>query len=183
MISWLILPLLISCTPWQPIPSEKLAWSEHRTLTWDDFRGKPPKSTSFEAQSHCEMDASLDFEYDVVRYEVRCYFRPNEAWTKTNDSYILHHEQLHFDLTEVYARKLRKAFSETPVTMANVGATFRNLVKKYNRALEAEQDRYDRETDHSIDQEAQAEWNELIPQWLEDLEDYADVAVLVELSK
>lgn len=124
------------------------------------------------------MDGSVDAQADQVQYTVRCYFLPKESWTRTrSDAYILHHEQLHFDLTEVYTRRLRRALSETPVTFRNSTSTFRKLFNKYNDQLEAKQALYDRETDHSIDREAQAKWDTLIPQWLEETKLYSNPVV------
>ena len=178
MSSFFLALFLLGCCLWQPPRPQRIAWSEQRDITWKDFRGKAPAASRYEAQAYCEIDGSVEAKPDDVHYTVNCYFLPKESWTKThNNDYILHHEQLHFDLAEVYARRLRKALSETAVTARNATTAFRKLFKKYNDQLAAEQDRYDRETDHSIDREAQARWDTLVPQWLEETKGYINPMV------
>ena len=122
----------------------------------------------------------MDAEMRSVRYEVQCYFLPRESWTKTRDNgYILHHEQLHFNLAEVHARRLRKALSEVPVTFRNASTTFHRLFREHNDNLRADQAQYDLETHHSMNRDKQAKWDTLIPQWLKEVEAYFEPVVVV----
>lgn len=45
-----------------------------------------------------------------VVVDVYAYFSPRQSWYHKDmaDDHLLSHEQLHFDITELYARKLRK---------------------------------------------------------------------------
>ena len=82
------------------------------------------------------------------------------------DSNVLHHEQGHFDLAEAYTRKLRQmlaAYKPNRVTFK------KDIHEMYNRLideLEAKQDLYDKETDHSKNKIAQQEWNNKIAKLL-----------------
>ena len=51
-------------------------------------------------------------------FEVNAFFYPNESWYKPDvcNNLILSHEQLHFDITELHARKFRQMVSNTRFT-------------------------------------------------------------------
>ncbi|MGB5507543.1 DUF922 domain-containing protein, partial [Robiginitalea sp.] len=80
---------------------------------------------------------------------------------------VLMHEQLHFDITELYARKMRKILSERTFS-GNVRGDVRQIFSKINRELKAFQDRYDLETDFSRNREAQQQWNKRIAEKLKE---------------
>ncbi len=48
-----------------------------------------------------------------IEYTVQAYMNPDESWLKyKSDLQTLLHEQGHFNFTELYARKIRKALSQ-----------------------------------------------------------------------
>ena len=53
-----------------------------------------------------------------VEYTVSAYFYPTRSWYKPEvcNDVTLMHEQLHFDITELYARKMSKQLAETKFT-------------------------------------------------------------------
>ena len=71
---------------------------------------------------------------------------------------MLSHEQLHFDISELFARRLRTRLRETRFS-GRVKAEVRKIFEQVNRELSGFQDRYDRETDFSRNPEAQQAWN------------------------
>jgi predicted secreted Zn-dependent protease len=79
----------------------------------------------------------------------------------------LSHEQLHFDISELYARRMREMLGRQTFG-PNVRAEVRRIFKQLNQELSEFQDRYDRETDFSRDREAQAHWNAAIARRLAD---------------
>ena len=71
------------------------------------------------------------------------------------------HEQLHFDITEVYARKLRQELAKTKFSKnakAEVKEIYRNILKELNDF----QNKYDSETNFSRDTVQQLIWNKKI---------------------
>ena len=83
------------------------------------------------------------------------------------------HEQLHFDITEWFARKLRKTFAglEDPCHMPpeDIKAIANGIRKKWK----ATQNQYDREANHGRDHEEQEGWQELVAERLESLAEFA----------
>src|SRR5699024_5538989 len=59
------------------------------------------------------------------------YMIPSESWVKENkkSDYLLKHEQLYFDICELYARKIRKIFKENQPRIDENGS-FISLITK-----------------------------------------------------
>jgi len=151
-----------------------MPWEASRKLTWDDFKGPiPPDATSAAttasgiayqySANHMHHEIKLDFE-------VTAFFYPNESWYKPDvcDARILQHEQLHFDISEVFARRMRMKLRNTSFT-ENVKSEIREIYKETLKELEELQDQYDWETNFSINIEAQERWNNQIREALERL--------------
>jgi hypothetical protein len=72
------------------------------------------------------------------------HFYPNKSWylKDRRNTYILAHEQLHFDITELYARMFRAQLKGLVVTQ-NVKDQMQRLHKAINEAVDETQKRYD----------------------------------------
>ena len=87
--------------------------------------------------------------------------------------YILSHEQGHFDIAEIFARKLHKEMSKYRF---NKKTYQKDLKKIYDAVTEEKteiQNNYDRETNHSINKREQAEWLKKIKEMLEEYEEFS----------
>ena len=91
----------------------KIPWINIRKLNWSDFKQNPPEDRdSFigaMTQASIEIDSAY-FKNNIPKYKIRSYFIKNKSWTVVTDAYSLNHEQLHFDIAELFARKIRKTF-------------------------------------------------------------------------
>ena len=88
-------------------------------------------------------------------------------------AYILSHEQGHFDLAEVYARKLFRKLSEYRFDANNYRKDLKKIYDDVIKEKEAIQNEYDEETRHSILKAKQAEWLKKIAAMLEETNEYA----------
>ena len=159
--------------------SEKIKWSTERLLSWKDFRAVPDKSDSYTANTNSGMSYTWNYSTysgtPVLEYEVISNFYPNRSWVKKevkDKNYLLGHEQLHFDISELHARKLRKALSEY-----EPGNNIRgDLNKIYNR-IETErtamQKKFDAETQHSENKKAEYSWRKFVAMELEKLKNFS----------
>lgn len=158
---------------------EKIEWEEGQKLSWTDFRGAPKQGVAYEANTNSGISFSWSYSTEsgqpVLKYEVATNFFPLLSWVKQNekDMYLLDHEQLHFDISELHARKLRKAIGEYE--------TGRNIRRDLNRIYEGiEKDRvamqklFDSETIHSTNKKAEAGWRKFVKEELAKLSDYRD---------
>jgi hypothetical protein len=151
---------------------EAILWSPEYRLTWDDFKGTPPSSGSVAATtasgisyyfSSTETNGKME-----VDFTVRTYFYPQKSWYKPEicNAVILSHEQLHFDIAEMFARKMRQQLAATRFT-SNIKAEVREIYEQINRELADFQRQYDRETDFSRYVAQQEAWNDAIKEALD----------------
>jgi hypothetical protein len=150
---------------------EMMLWKPSLKLQWSDFKGDPPESKRIAATTASGISYSYSAkgnrgEY-TLDFKVQTHFYPNKSWYHPElcDEVVLSHEQLHFDISELFARKLRGRLRDGSFS-ENVKAEVRELFAQVNEELSAFQNRYDLETDYSRNREAQAEWNRRISQML-----------------
>lgn len=153
---------------------ESMPWDASKKLTWADFKGPIP----FGAVAAATTASGISYEYsaNLIHHEVKldftvtAFFYPNESWYKPKvcDEHILQHEQLHFDISEVFARRMRMKLRNTSFT-ENVKSEIRKIYKEILQELDELQDKYDWETNFSRNKEAQARWNAQIKEALERL--------------
>ncbi|NJW51684.1 hypothetical protein [Salinimicrobium oceani] len=96
------------------MPERKISWTP-APLSWTNFEAEPDLSNPFHANTSSGMSYSwsmktLGAETEFL-YEVAAFFFPEKSWVKNGkgSAQLLVHEQLHFDITELHARKLRRA--------------------------------------------------------------------------
>ncbi|MEZ4969083.1 MAG: DUF922 domain-containing protein [Flavobacteriaceae bacterium] len=146
---------------------EVILWTPARKLSWSDFKGRPSVNSSaaaitasgitynFSAQgTHDKME--LDFKVDAHFYPEKSWYKPKLA-----NPTILEHEQLHFDITEVFARKLSLILADTPFT-GNAKSEVKEIYRNILRELNHYQNQYDSETNFSRDTVQQRLWNKRI---------------------
>ncbi len=144
-----------------------IPWTEETKLSWENFTGKHDPGSPFVASTH----SSIIFNYNVrsengklsLSTETDAYFYPELSWFKKGEvnAHILKHEQGHFDITELHARKLRKAFSEYKVTekfKKDLSAIFTTI----NNDRQKMQNLFDKETNHSRNAEKEVHWQKFI---------------------
>jgi hypothetical protein len=154
---------------------ESIQWSPQHRLSWTDFRGKPLKTayaaaTTASGISYQFSTMETDGKYELD-YTVTTYFYPTKSWYQPEvcDEVILSHEQLHFDISELFSRKMRKLLTEANFTKkdkAEVKAMYRRIIKE----LEDFQNLYDHETNFSRDRKQQFIWNKKIAEALQNSE-------------
>ena len=151
-------------------------WRAERPLTWEDFQGQPDFRSEKTAYTKSRIKSKWSYTGDKLTYKVYAIFEPSNSWArKPKTDHLLAHEQLHFDITEAYARMLRREFAriEDPETMGSDGikAITRGVREEWHRR----QKEFDRETDHSVNEEAEARWRAEIKAMLESMSDYSTV--------
>jgi hypothetical protein len=154
-----------------------IEWSPEVRLKWSDFRGDRKPGRDFAVAS-----STCGFGYDGVmagneaRINVFVRFYRYESWhdQKYELPDVLAHEQLHFDICELFGRLLYREVvrlrSEGKLTEGNLEKVYNRLIQEYGEF----QDRYDKETDHSTIASKQREWNSKIRRELDRLQPYAN---------
>jgi hypothetical protein len=153
-------------------------WNNHEKLNWGDFLGDIPiKESKTNTRAVCphEIVVSPFRERGVLNYRVKVIFLKNLAWTKDSTQYALAHEQLHFDIAELVARRLRKCIKQIrdKDRSNSNNDDYRNIIEQLLSEEEKMQNLYDTETAHGIYKNHQSVWNKRIAKELESLRDYS----------
>lgn len=152
-------------------------WCNKDKLKWEDFKGKIPDEENrsyLKAASAFQLTPVRVEKNNVLSYNIRIVFERYEAWTMDTSNYLLAHEQLHFDIAELYARKLRKAIQDVPKTNWNpTEEVFNTIIQKLYLEFANMQAEYDKQTIHGIIAESQIKWEKKIALELKNLEKYA----------
>ena len=160
----------IAKTPSSKPNTDTLYWNDGIKLTWDDFKAKSTDTKGYAAYTFTMITLNYDVKSSgqtfTPTFTVKCAFQRSKSWVNRKDQKsqtpeILAHEQLHFTIAEITARKLRRNLKVQQYTK-----NYKNEIKEiYNKTLdegEKMQERYDKETNHSINKEAQKNWSYLI---------------------
>lgn len=155
-----------------------LEWSPDRKLTWEDFKGKPDRhlDTNIAARSSCRFGIRVDTSNaSNVTVVVTNEFIRNQSSVRPNRKTpaLLAHEQLHFDLCEVYARILRKQLSNTKLSVLNANRVATDIFLEVYKTYKERQWAYDDETHHGLEPTAQQRWAQSIEKELAALSGYA----------
>lgn len=144
-----------------------IIWSAARPMTWDDFKGSVVNPQDAEA-AHLEYGLFYGVRCTgrTLRFEVVAAMLPRDSWVKpsvlespADNARTLKHEQTHFDLAEVHARKMRKFFAGLYEPCLRSNEDLAALADGLIKAEAAEQRRYDEETRNGRDADRQQAWN------------------------
>ncbi len=160
--------------------TDTLQWTPAKKLVWDDFKADAPRSR-FAAYTFTviTMDYSIKSSGKALQanFAITSAFNRQRSWVKnTSDAKtdaIIQHEQLHFDIAELSARKLRKKLSELKLTRERYSKQIQSAYDEVIAAGEAMQKSYDEETEHGLLREAQQAWSEKIAHALQDYTNYS----------
>lgn len=159
--------------------SDEFAWQPGHRLSWNDFRGPVPSGRDIVA---AETSCGIGFETNHVsrgsRVEFRVYntFSTSRSWVRPDARVpeVLEHEQGHFDLCELYTRKLRQRFAATEgITVHNLRFATRAVWKEVHDAYRNRQDQYEHETAHGLNREGQVAWTAYLEKELAATESWA----------
>lgn len=132
-------------------PASEFQWKEHQKLSWEDFRGSV-NATSEEsaAATHCGIGFKVNTSDPKGKPEIIVYntFYANKSWVRSDAKIasILVHEQGHFDLCEIYTRKLRAMMSNFDFSVADAKSSLMAMFSKVNDEYELRQQAYEAET-------------------------------------
>lgn len=164
----------------------KIIWG--RNLEWKDFECK---KTNIHAEGVVAISAT-NVNYYIIKYtedtlvlQIFAEFYKNESWKNTEwklNEYLLKHEQIHFDITELYARKFRKELARIQINKTELDK-ISDLDAKITKELQTIQDIYDDETNHSILKSKQTEWEIKISKQLKQLELYSHPEIVLKFKK
>ena len=152
----------------------EISWSENRKLEIKDFKGstenRPLQAATYSGFSYFIVPKPFTKKY-VIKSQTTfdctlSYFKQSDS-----DEYTLRHEQIHFDISELYRRKLMKEFLELQMKPKEMFATHQSVFDKYWKELNLKQDEYDSEV--YSDRSKQPKWNDWIVSELKAFRDFS----------
>lgn len=171
--------------------ANEIDWNAEQPLTWDDFDGPVPRGADEARVASTTSSIAWSYEYEIrwsgekcdfsiVRLDSVARFHRDSSWVRRGHRTpeVLEHEQGHFDIAQLYDEKFRETTRKLVGSSQEcVGQSQRRATRNAERQIarlvgaiydevwrqyELRQEAYDRETNHGIDREAQADWTQEI---------------------
>jgi hypothetical protein len=160
-----------------------IPWKEGSLVSWADFKGTADASSPYQANTETEVKVDVKTKGNQALMTIQCYFNKNLSWVKKPTDYLLTHEQMHFNITEISTRKFRQRLSGKTFPLnefQQVLNTTHAAIRKESKEMQAQ---YDKETEHSVNEAAQKKWNAKITKELNDLKAFASPQITCTLKK
>lgn len=134
---------------------KKVTISKWRQLEWVDFQGTITPFTQYDAGITSELYLETD---SAGQYRAYAGQNSQKSWvrnTAAESLELLKHEQYHFNVTEIFARKLNEFIASNP----DLGEhAYRTRLRTFTRQRDQMQTDYDKESEHSTNQSKQWLW-------------------------
>jgi len=177
-----LLTLLFSCAPTDIVkesdinPDDIVRWTDTTKLSWNDFQGKPAK----ESKAASELVIQLPEKFQEEQFlksasaTVECYMDKKASWIKKAQAkpLLLLYNQTLFNIYELYARMLRKDFSEIDLNGENPAGAVDSIYKARTEELSKITVRYKRESTTGTKSKKVKEWSDKIDAELKELEEF-----------
>ena len=133
------------------VKDEFILWQENKKLKIQDFKAENKDTIKVNRQQFLGAISAIRIEYSsfqrnknsVPDFSIKTYFDPNESWMLLKNDYVLQHEQIHFDLTELYARKMRKSVESLRQKNITNISIYRKKIQHWNVMKEKASNQFD----------------------------------------
>ena len=155
-----------------------LIWRQDSVLTKEDFKAKHQGSVSYPAYSAVTLFFYAKDKEGSLKFYIEAIFLKSKSYMKEISPYALKHEQLHFDIVELYARKMRQRIAEKDFKkINNIRGEIQKQYDKTWDEIKKEEDKYDKDTEHGLNSAKQEMWNENIEKMLKELTTFTSTEV------
>jgi hypothetical protein len=151
---------------------DTILYKPQNRLIWADFKAQPKTNEVSVANSSVgfKYDASIAQNNDniTVTVYVSAFFIKTKSWKKeaSANGYILQHEQRHFDLARYGSQLFANEIATKKMDINNFNETLQNAYTIAWKQYIGLQQQYDKESNHSINEAQQNQWNEKIDSYL-----------------
>ncbi len=162
--------------------NREVVWNQINGLTTDDFQKNlanvPQKQkvgrntyAQLEGYIYCGIKFSYEQRGNNLKYEIYSFMEPSQSWIRDkNNVGTLEHEQAHFNIAEIYSRKLKYDLRNE--------WNLKKAKKKYKqmfKSLLKKQAAFDK--DHHGEVGVERKWEIWISDQLRELNQYADKSI------
>jgi len=159
---------------------DAIVWTATRKLTWDDFKAKPLRELDG-ARSAISHTVQIGCRGGSLQVRVLTLFHPQQSSVTYRiissglaSRVGLAHEHLHFDIAEIFARRIRGMYAELAEPCPRTDEALQALADPIFRELQAEQRRFDDQTRFGELEAKQLEWAKRIAAELDALQAFQD---------
>ena len=168
----------------QTNPCDSIVWRANRPLKWNDFKAKPESNVVRAANTHSGFVRSWVVKDYLLKTVMVANFNPCLSWSKNKGSdRLLRHEQLHFDITEIFKRLYYKRVAEAAYTPSTINGLMKSIYQNIIVEMQIMQENYDVQTHNSLDADQQAVWQQKVAGLLNGLRAYDKRELSVELPR
>ena len=156
--------------------AQVIPWSARKPLAWTDFKAKPA-ATRYWAHTQTHINYRYHWRLSLYifsySFKVTNAFDPHKSWYREGKQSpeLLAHEQLHFDISELYARRLYIRLNKKTYWF-NYRKQIVDIFNTTMKELNATQAKYDTETAHFLNKAKQKQWEINIAKQLKETPPY-----------
>jgi hypothetical protein len=142
-----------------------IKWSENYKLGYADFArehfGTKDSLAKYDTLATIDCFIKYEIKLESGKRVIHAFaaMHPQTSWMKVKLPGVLQHEQGHFDLTEIYARKFEKTVNDTSISNPHdYFLFFTEYFKQTMEDLNAENEKYDIWTLNAFGKEYYYRW-------------------------
>lgn len=153
---------------------DKIFWNENRKLVWADFQSQTkPNTSQAAATTYCGISYLLNSstkKFTSKQVKIQSFFIPSKSWAhpEHKTDHVLMHEQSHFDIAELFARRFRKIISDKSLDVKSLQKYYERIYDEYKQY----QQDYETVTNHGRIRDKQLEYSQKIDEEIEKLSDF-----------
>ena len=160
----------------------EILWKKDVKLNWGNFQGIPDSLSDYKASTFSRIGFKCVEQDLFINIDFSSYFSKDQSWTKNPESKsLLSHEQLHFDITELIARKIRRECKDVKTEKELFNNAIELLKVVYDKNYKIKDSinlHYDSETEHGAIIEKQLEWEKKIALELKGLSKFTSPIIM-----
>jgi len=164
-----------------------LLWNSKRKINFKDFTSEIKPDDYNHATAvivpSLMLIPKIIYENKINKVKIVAIMNKNKSWSKSSQDYVLSHEQGHFDITEIFARKFRKKITDAKSSEIKIDVIFLTNLFNTNDIEHLDfQFQYESETQKGTNYKIQQIWNEKIKKMLEELKDFESDIYIDEIK-
>ncbi|MBL7692683.1 MAG: hypothetical protein JNM41_13915 [Flavipsychrobacter sp.] len=154
-------------------PCKPIIWSGSKRLVFEDFCGLPDSLDRYDARSFFEVNYDYIIDYDTLSYDIYTLFIRTDSWIKHNDSALVAHERLHFDIGEIHSRSIKRKLHLLSGKRVDDSVVYNIFLKERDSQIAADA-LFDSETQHGTLEKQTRDWEKRIKIMLDSLDGYKE---------
>jgi uncharacterized protein DUF922 len=160
------------------LKGDTIVWQADSLLKKEDFKARAKGSSGPLGFTDSGIFLYPGEDNGQLIFYVEALFFKSKSYIVKYSDYVLKHEQLHFDIAELYARKLRQKISELDFKkVKDVKGDITKYYKQTFNEFRKEEEKYDKDTQHGANPAKQQLWMDDIQKRIKELDKYAASAI------